>query len=81
METIYAHVVKYLWETWDQKEFIHLPKDLSRINKLKDSIDTLTYITNAIDRIEEETGIHWDDAPEEAIKAANKKLKELKISK
>lgn len=56
-------------------------KDLGRINKLKDSIDTLSYFTEAINRIEEETGIHWDDAPEEAIKAARKKLAELKKSK
>mgnify|MGYP001573839746 CR=1 FL=1 len=58
-----------------------MTRDLGRISKLKDSIDTLTYITNAINRINEETGIHWDDSPEEAIKAARIKLKQLKISK
>lgn len=54
-----------------------MTKDLSRISKLKDSIDTLSYITNAIKRIKDETGIDWDAAPEKAITAARKKLKEL----
>lgn len=54
-----------------------MAKDLGRINKLKDSIDTLNYITGAIKRIKDETGIDWDAAPEKALTAARKKLKEL----
>ena len=56
---------------------LFMTKDLGRINKLKDSIDTLNYITNAIKRIKDETGIDWDAAPEKSITAARKKLKEL----
>ena len=55
-----------------------MTKDLGRIAKLKYSIDTLTYITNAINIITSETTINWDEAPDKAIKAARKKLKELK---
>lgn len=58
-----------------------MTKDLGRISKLKDSIDTLTYITSAINLIEKETGIHWDDAPERAIEEANKLLSKLKKTK
>lgn len=58
-----------------------MTKDLGRISKLKDSIDTLTYITNAINTIQQETGIHWDDAPEKAIEEAYKLLLKLKKSK
>lgn len=54
-----------------------MTKDLGRISKLKDSIDTLNYITNAIKRIKDETGIDWDAAPQSAIKSAKQKLKEL----
>lgn len=55
-----------------------MTKDLGRISQLKDSIDTLTYITTAINRIKEETGIDWDASPDKAIKAARNKLSELK---
>ena len=54
-----------------------MAKDLGRIAKLKDSIDTLNYITNAVKRIKDETGIDWDAAPSTAIKKAREKLKEL----
>jgi hypothetical protein len=55
-----------------------LTKELGRIAKLKDSIDTLTYMTNAIEIIREETGISWDASPDRAIRKATEKLAELK---
>lgn len=58
-----------------------MTKDLGRISKLKDAIDTLTIISSAIDVIVEETGIEWVDSPDKAIKVAKELLKELKKTK
>ena len=55
-----------------------MAKNLGRIAKLKDSIDTLTYVTNAIATIKTETGVDWDDNPSQALTKARAKLKELK---
>ena len=55
-----------------------LTDNLGRIARLKTSIDTLNFITKAIDNIKFETGLNYCDDPSKVLKKANEKLDELK---
>ena len=55
-----------------------MAKNLGRIAQLKTSIDTLSFITTAIDNIKFETGLLWSDDPSKVLKKAREMLDNLK---
>jgi len=55
-----------------------MTKELGKIAKLKTSIDTLSFITSAIDNIHAEIGLNWNENPGKVLKKARERLDELK---
>jgi len=55
-----------------------MAKDLGKIARLKTAIDTLSFMTSAIDNIYAEIGLKWNENPGKVLKKAKERLEELK---